>query len=258
MKNAKIVADELEKLINHYALGDKLSVKGIQDWVYNDNGESSSDASNKFLMRWTKFFGKEFEQDTEEFNGILEIFTDAWNYFPHKSLNGKSPHEKYIEFYGRAPEDVLKESKRNSQGDAMPIVNVGGVEMSWGQHQAMLAEMEKAQRPFKKFIDKLKPAYKDFLEKQEGLSKKIVEKHEGVAQVFFDRVLWVGFVDFLRIRDEFIEREFPHWWQTHVMFLELKEQDVVSSIEKLLRFIEAEYGISHSVLIGKKKLQYRT
>jgi hypothetical protein len=29
----------------------------------------------------------------DELSNILDILTDAWNYFPHKSLGGKSPEE---------------------------------------------------------------------------------------------------------------------------------------------------------------------
>lgn len=35
--------------------------------------------------------------DVSELENILELATDAWNYFPHKSLNGKSPSEVILE-----------------------------------------------------------------------------------------------------------------------------------------------------------------
>ena len=34
---------------------------------------------------------------TEELSNILELVTDAWNYLPHKALDGKSPAEKFLE-----------------------------------------------------------------------------------------------------------------------------------------------------------------
>ena len=36
--------------------------------------------------------------DISELNNILELVSDAWNYFPHKSLNGLSPTEKLLEY----------------------------------------------------------------------------------------------------------------------------------------------------------------
>lgn len=35
--------------------------------------------------------------DVSELENILELATDAWNCFPHKSLNGKSPAEIILE-----------------------------------------------------------------------------------------------------------------------------------------------------------------
>ncbi|MCK9588150.1 MAG: hypothetical protein M0Q93_02170 [Terrimicrobiaceae bacterium] len=36
--------------------------------------------------------------DVSELSNILETITDAWNYFPHKSLDGLSPMEKALEY----------------------------------------------------------------------------------------------------------------------------------------------------------------
>ncbi len=35
--------------------------------------------------------------DASELSNVLELVTDAWNYFPHKALNGLSPAEKLLE-----------------------------------------------------------------------------------------------------------------------------------------------------------------
>jgi hypothetical protein len=39
--------------------------------------------------------------DASELDNILELVTDAWNYFPHKALNGKSPAEEALEYQNR-------------------------------------------------------------------------------------------------------------------------------------------------------------
>lgn len=36
--------------------------------------------------------------DVSELENILDLATDAWNYFPHKSLNGKSPAEVVLKY----------------------------------------------------------------------------------------------------------------------------------------------------------------
>ncbi len=35
--------------------------------------------------------------DTSELSNVLELVTDAWNYFPHEILGGISPAEKLLE-----------------------------------------------------------------------------------------------------------------------------------------------------------------
>ena len=35
--------------------------------------------------------------DATELSNVLELVTDAWNYFPHKVLGGISPAEKLLE-----------------------------------------------------------------------------------------------------------------------------------------------------------------
>ena len=37
--------------------------------------------------------------DASELENILELVTDAWNYFPHKILGGISPAEKILEMH---------------------------------------------------------------------------------------------------------------------------------------------------------------
>jgi len=39
--------------------------------------------------------------DASELSNILELVTDAWNYFPHKVLGGISPAEKLLEYQNK-------------------------------------------------------------------------------------------------------------------------------------------------------------
>ena len=36
--------------------------------------------------------------DASELSNVLELVTDAWNYFPHETLGGISPAEKLLEY----------------------------------------------------------------------------------------------------------------------------------------------------------------
>lgn len=39
--------------------------------------------------------------DASELSNVLELITDAWNYFPHKALSGLSPAEQNIDHKGK-------------------------------------------------------------------------------------------------------------------------------------------------------------
>ena len=56
--------------------------------VYNE--EESDD-----MMKIVAMFDR--GGDASEIENVLELVTDAWNYFPHKVLGGISPAEKLLE-----------------------------------------------------------------------------------------------------------------------------------------------------------------
>lgn len=95
-----ITQGEIEKritrLIKKYDLGKKLSFSIVKEWIYNDEGKSVIDSSRQYQTKWFKYFEKRFKGDGD-INEALTIFTDAWNYLPHRSLDGMSPYEKYNE-----------------------------------------------------------------------------------------------------------------------------------------------------------------
>ncbi len=56
----------------------------IKEIIYHE--EESDD-----LMKVVRIFDR--GGDASELENVLELATDAWNYFPHKALNGLSPEE---------------------------------------------------------------------------------------------------------------------------------------------------------------------
>ncbi|MBU6231236.1 MAG: hypothetical protein KGI50_05750 [Patescibacteria group bacterium] len=216
------IVDMLKETESDFELADVLNA------IYE---EEESDGMGKIIAMFDN-------GDISILNNVLELVTDAWNYFPHKSLGGISPSEKLLEYEKSHPA-----KPKSKKGDAMPRVRVGNREMSWDEHQAMLEEMTRAQEPFKKWIAGVLADYKSFL-KQEGLSAKTVDKHYFVAETFFDRVIWLGWLDFGSIRKEFISDEFPKWWMTHVVASGINDQkEIKSSVRKLVDFIDAKYAI---------------
>jgi hypothetical protein len=175
---------------------------------------------------------------SNEFNILLKIITDAWNVFPHKSLNGKSPQEMVLEALKKSP------SLKKQKSDKMPDIIVGGRKMQWDKYWTMIKKMEEMQKPFKQQIEKeIYPLYKNFLTKEKGLSKEIIEEHVKVAKIFFERALRVGFLNYEMIRPEFAKYEFPHWWQIHVLFNDRDENEIWSSLQILISFMKEKFNL---------------
>ena len=51
---------------------------------------------NDDMMKVVAMFDR--GRDASELSNVLELVTDAWNYFPHEVLGGISPAEKLLEY----------------------------------------------------------------------------------------------------------------------------------------------------------------
>jgi len=229
----KSVEEKLQKLINQHKLEDVLNVEKIKEWIFNDYGNSAMDAGNRFQKKFFHYF-----KDVKDIDKILKIATDAWNVFPHKSLNGKSPKEMVLEALEKDP------SLRKQKSDKKPDFIVGGKKISWDKYWAMIKKMEQMQKPFKQQIEKeILLLYKNFLIQEKNLSKEIAEEHIMVADIFFERVLHLGFLRFEMIRPEFAKYEFPRWWQTHVLFDKRDENEIWLSLKILISFLKEKFSL---------------
>ncbi len=236
-KNLAQIEKALNTLFEKYDVQNKVSVADVKKWIWNATGEAM-EASNKFHKKCLNLFPS--TEDIDEMQDIMQVFVDAWNFSPHKELDGKSPDELYREVYGQNPEADAPAQKGKQ---LMPKVIVGGREMEFDQFQLMIKEMEKKQEPFKEWIETdALPKYKKYLA-QTVKSKKACEEHYSVADLFFQRVLHVGFLELKDIRPSFIRSEFPSWWPSHVMYSDLKPSEVKKSLEMLFDFIESVYKI---------------
>lgn len=234
-KTSKQVERELQKLLEKYKLTAKLSVKTIKDWIYNSPDTTVGEAVAIYQKKYLSYFSR--VKIIEELNKIVQVFTDAWNNFPQTALGGKSPNQIF------QSSSKTKNQSAGGKNKTMPKMIVGGREMEWDEYWAMLKEMERLQIPFKSWIEKdLLPKYKNFLSQKYGA--KTMNKHYAVADLFFQRILQLGFLRLVEIRSDFIQQEFPHWWTTHVLMDSLTAKNVLSSLRKLFEFIELVYGIS--------------
>ena len=64
------------------------SLQDIRDVISNEEEQDD-------MMKVVAMFDN--GGDASELSTVLELVTDAWNYFPHKALGGISPNEKSLE-----------------------------------------------------------------------------------------------------------------------------------------------------------------
>jgi hypothetical protein len=86
------VEQNLATILTKYALTEQVTVQEIKEWVWNESGDPMQ-ANKEYMGRWMKFFDLHF--DNPDFKMVMDAFTDAWNYFPHKLLGGKSPRQMF-------------------------------------------------------------------------------------------------------------------------------------------------------------------
>ena len=64
------------------------SMQDVKDAIFNEE-------DNDDMIKVVAMFDR--GGDASELSNILELVTDAWNYFSHKILNGLSPAEKLLD-----------------------------------------------------------------------------------------------------------------------------------------------------------------
>ena len=86
----KEIEEELLEMLKETESG--FGLDDIKAAIYNE--EESDD-----MMKVVAMFDR--GGDASELDNILELVSDAWNYFPHKILNGLSPAEQMLEYKNR-------------------------------------------------------------------------------------------------------------------------------------------------------------
>jgi len=90
LKRRKEIEEELLTMLKE-AKSD-FTLKDIKDAIYH---EEETDDMMKVAAMFDRGGG------ATELENVLELVTDAWNYFPHKVLGGISPAEKIEEYHGK-------------------------------------------------------------------------------------------------------------------------------------------------------------
>lgn len=235
-KTQKSIEIKIQQMINKYHLQDKLKLVDIKKWIYEEKGHAL-ETVNKFQEKMFSFFNPDKLNDSD-WDIIIDTIMDAWNYLPHKSLNGGAPYQMVRGFDSETGKIETINEKTGPESDII----CGGVKMKWDNYWEMIKEMEKQQKLFKKWVEgDVLPKYKKFLEKMVAKNKR--DDYYEVADIFFERAMKIGFIEFKDIRREFVQKEFPHWWLTHVLFSNYKSKQVLVALRKMFEFLELVYQV---------------
>jgi hypothetical protein len=90
LKRRKEIEQELIEMLKETK--SDFSLQNVKDAILY---EEESDDMQKVIAMFDR------GGDISELNNILELVSDAWNYFPHKSINGLSPIEKLLEYQNK-------------------------------------------------------------------------------------------------------------------------------------------------------------
>ncbi len=86
------VEQNLATILTQHGLTEQVTVQEIKEWVWNESGDPMQ-ANRAYMGKWMQFFDLNF--GNRDFKTVMDAFTDAWNYFPHQSLGGKSPRQMF-------------------------------------------------------------------------------------------------------------------------------------------------------------------
>ena len=90
LKRRKEIVQELVDMLKETE--SDFSLQHVKDVIFHEEEQDD-------MMKVVAMFDR--GGDTSELSNILELVSDAWNYFPHKAINGLSPAEKLLEYQNK-------------------------------------------------------------------------------------------------------------------------------------------------------------
>src|SRR3989338_100838 len=128
------------------------SLDDIKVIIYNEDGQ---DCLTDIIAMFDR------GGDISELENILELAHDAWNYFPHKTLNGLSPAEKTLEIKKNTTSSVYEEYSPRNEGE---ICELFEMMLFMKFDEIMPGKMSKKDSQWKKKFSLSKKEMQDFSE----------------------------------------------------------------------------------------------
>jgi len=82
LERRKEIEQELEDMLKETE--SDFTLQDVKDAIFHEEG-------NDDMMKIVMMFDR--GGDASELSNVLELVTDAWNYFPHAAIGGKAPVE---------------------------------------------------------------------------------------------------------------------------------------------------------------------
>lgn len=184
LKKRKEIETSVSKLLKKTQSDFKL--EDIKSSIYNENDIND-------LNRLISFFDK--GQNIDELNKIIQIINDAWNFFPHKCLNGLCPFEKFIEAQKERGKELSPPSANYgddlNEQELIELLNSGVT--SEEELAILVKEMEK--RGLKGLITQIDPetdegkTHLEYIELHKEISEKLTmtdQRFKKWKEILFD------------------------------------------------------------------------
>lgn len=107
----QIVTEKLAKLLQKLSLSNPITVDDIKEIIWN--AKKSSGSSELFFLL------TEQEKDQAIIDEAMHLAQDAWNYFPHRMLGGKSPYDLVTEHQQTGRIDQTTQKPLPKQGRSL-------------------------------------------------------------------------------------------------------------------------------------------
>ena len=215
------VEKELEELIHRLKIDDQISVQWVKDFTYNFDLPTNQ-ISKKYFGKLMDLIPRDVSE--KDFEKAMQVFNDAWNCFPQKIMNGKSPQDKLDEADG-VGRDWMKD---------MP--------------KAVTEQEKMTEEHFKYATEHLDEymnwAFEEVLPKYDKyLKNNHVTKHNdrvGVAGIFLEICGQLGFFEINDLLPVFID-DFPNMFLSSVQGPKISKDNIALYLKDFLNFVSVYY-----------------
>lgn len=171
----QIITERLVNLLQKLALPKPITVADIKDIIWN--AQKSSGSSQLFSMLTPH------AKDQETIQEIMRLMQDAWNYFPHRILGGKSLHKVFENQYPKTV--VFEKISEDTWGFGFPKLYHELAEQLWD-----LKEAHVSTNAFEKELHRMLKLMPELFDAVNDLAQLYRKKNEpGIAKTLYEQAI---------------------------------------------------------------------